>query len=157
MSLDAVYEAAMRVAIDEARIAMDEGEMPYGTVIVTRDGTVVARTHDRVDGLGDPTRHAEFDVVRMAIELRGADLSDCILVSTVEPCCMCSGAAWYAGIPAAVFGLSMRETLEHHPNAMEEEFGPVASLYTGMQRKLDAVPGVLRDECLALWRDYAAR
>ena len=147
----------MRVAIDEARIAMDEGEMPYGTVIVTGDGAVVARTHDRVEGLADPTRHAEFDVVRLAIEARGTDLSDCILVSTVEPCCMCSGAAWYAGIPTAVFGLSMRDTLEHHSGAMEEEFGPVASLYSGMRRKMMAVPGVLREECLALWSSYEAK
>lgn len=157
MSHDAVHEAAMRVAIDEARIAMDEGEMPYGTVLVTGDGSVVARTHDRVDGLADPTRHAEFDVVRLAIEARGADLSDCILVSTVEPCCMCSGAAWYAGITTAVFGLSMRETIEYFPDAMEEEFGPVASLYSGMQRKMTAVSGVLREECFALWSSYKAK
>ena len=147
----------MREALDEARIAMTEGEMPYGTVVVTGDGTVVARAHDRVEGLADPTRHAEFDVVRLAVEIRGADLSDCILVSTVEPCCMCSGAAWYAGIPTAVFGLSMRETLEHYPQAMEEEFGPVASHYADMQRKMTAVPGVLRAECLALWASYEAK
>ncbi len=154
MTTDALYETAMRTALDEARIALDEGEMPYGTVIVTNDGAVVARAHDRVEGLNDPTRHAEFDVVRLAVDARGPDLSDCILVSTVEPCCMCSGAAWYAGITTAVFGLSMRETLDLAPDAMEEVFGPVDDTYAGMQRKMTAVSGVLGAECSALWSAY---
>ena len=154
---DAVHEAAMRVAIEEARIAMDEGEMPYGAVIVTAGGEVVARAHDLVEGLGDPTRHAELDVVRFAVAARGADLSGCIMASTVEPCCMCSGAAWYAGITTAVFGLTMQETLKLCPNAMEEALGPVAQTYAGTRRKVTGVPGVLRDECRALWEVYAER
>jgi tRNA(Arg) A34 adenosine deaminase TadA len=147
----------MRVAIDEARIALDEGEMPYGAVIADADGTIVVRTHDMVDGTGDPTRHAEFDAVRLAVAVRGPDLTGCMVVSTVEPCCMCSGAAWYAGITTAVFGLSMRETLDLAPDAMEEAFGPVDELYAGMRRKVTAVHGVLREECAAQWAAYLTR
>jgi tRNA(adenine34) deaminase len=88
-----LYESAMRFALVEARAALADGEWPYGAVVIAPDGTPVATGRDRVATTGDPTRHGEFDAVRSAIAARGGDLSGCILVSTVEPCAMCSGAA----------------------------------------------------------------
>jgi tRNA(adenine34) deaminase len=145
------YEAAMRLAIAEARKALASGELPYGAVIVTRDGQFVAGCHDTVAIDRDPTRHGELEVVRRAIAVRGGDLSGCLLVSTAEPCCMCSGAAWYAGIATVVYGIGMAELKKIRPDALEEPLGPVAEIYRGMSRKLRAVPGVLHEECRALW------
>ncbi|MDZ4735975.1 MAG: nucleoside deaminase [Rhodospirillaceae bacterium] len=146
-----IYETGMRHALDAARRAIAEGDLPYGAVVIAADGTLVATAHDRVATSGDPTRHGEFDSVRAAIAVRGGDLSGCILVSTVEPCAMCSGAAWNAGIAIAVFGLSMRELKSLRPDALEEPLGPVADLYAGLARRIEAVPGVLRADCLAVW------
>jgi tRNA(adenine34) deaminase len=149
-----IHEGVMRAAIAEARVALGEGEMPYGAVVATAGGDIVSRAHDRVTVSQDPTRHGEFDAVRLAIEVRGGDLKDCMLVSTVEPCCMCSGAAWYAGIGVAAFGLTMRELKGHCPAALEEVFGPVGETYADMDRQMRAVEGVLREDCLALWQPY---
>ena len=151
MSAQELYESGMRVALEAARAAIADGELPYGAVVIDAAGHVVAVAHDRVAASGDPTRHGEFDVVRAAIAVRGGDLSGCMLVSTVEPCAMCSGAAWYAGIATAVFGLSMTELQAIRPDALEAPLGPVAALYRGMARRLDAVPGVLAAECRRLW------
>lgn len=151
MSRQQIHESAMRMAIAEARRALDEGELPYGAVIVSADGKLIASCHDTVEGSHDPTRHGEFDVVRQALALRGGGLAGCLLVSTAEPCAMCSAAAWYAGIGTVVFGLGMAELKALRPDSLEEPLGPVSDLYCGMARKLHAVPGVLREECAVLW------
>jgi tRNA(Arg) A34 adenosine deaminase TadA len=151
MSRQEFHERGMRVALEAARAAIAAGELPFGAAVIGADGVPIAVEHDRVAASGDPTRHGEFDVVRAAIAIRGGDLSGCVLVSTVEPCAMCSGAAWYAGIATSVFGLSMEDLLAIRPDALEAPLGPVAALYRGMARRLDAVPGVLAAECRALW------
>ncbi|MEX0808813.1 MAG: nucleoside deaminase [Dongiaceae bacterium] len=151
MSTPQFHESGMRVALEAARAAIAAGELPYGAAVIGADGVAIAVEHDRVAASGDPTRHGEFDAVRAAIAARGGDLSGCILVSTVEPCAMCSGAAWYAGIATAVFGLSMEDLQAIRPDALEAPLGPVAALYRGMARRLDAVPGVLHEACRALW------
>ena len=146
-----VLESAMRLAIAEAKKAREEGDLPYGAVIVTADGQLVASCHDMVARTGDPTRHGEIDVVRLAIARRGSNLAGCVLVSTTEPCCMCSGAAWYAGIQTVAFGLDMTELKELRPDALEAPLGPIANVYRGMARQFFTVPGVLRAECIELW------
>ncbi|MEX1108424.1 MAG: nucleoside deaminase [Dongiaceae bacterium] len=128
-----LYETGMRHALDAARRATAEGELPYGAVVMAADGTLIATAHDRVATSGD--------------------LAGCILVSTVEPCAMCSGAAWNAGIATAVFGLSMRELKALRPDALEEPLGPVADLYAGLARRIEGVPGVLGADGLALWTE----
>jgi tRNA(adenine34) deaminase len=144
-------EAGMRLALDAAHRAMEAGELPYGAAVIGPDGGALAISHDRVATTGDPTRHGEFDAVRAAIAVRGGDLSGCILVSTIEPCAMCSAAAWYAGIATAAFGLSMRELQAIRPDALEAALGPVDDLYLDLPRRLEPLAGVLRAECLALW------
>ncbi len=151
-----VLEAAMRLAIAEAKRAREEGDLPYGAVIVAADGRLVAACHDTVAETGDPTRHGEFDVVRLAVARRGGDLAGCLLVSTAEPCGMCSAAAWYAGIETIAYGISMTELKELRPDSLEEPLGPIAELYRGMARRPFAVPGVLRAACLALWTGAVA-
>jgi tRNA(adenine34) deaminase len=147
----AICEAAMRLALAEARRALAAGELPYGAVVVSADGTPVAECHDTVAASGDPTRHAEFDAVRAAIAQRG-DLASCLLVSTVEPCAMCAAAAWYGGIATIGYGISMAELKALRPDALEEPLGAPAALFRPLARRPRIVPGVLREDCLALWR-----
>ena len=90
MSNQAEMEHHMRLALDEAKLAFDAGEVPVGAVLVC-DGEIVARAHNRVERNHDATQHAELICLREAMALRGARLTDCTLYVTLEPCAMCAG------------------------------------------------------------------
>ena len=97
-------ETAMGIALDEARAALDHGDVPVGAVVV-RDGQLVARRHNERERLGDPTAHAELLALRDAAAALGTwRLGDCTLVVTLEPCVMCAGALLAARIGRLVFG-----------------------------------------------------
>jgi tRNA(adenine34) deaminase len=96
--------AFMRQALDEARVAAAQGEVPVGAVLV-RDGQVVARAANRTLRDCDPTAHAEILVLREAARIIGNHrLADTILYVTIEPCSMCAGAMIQARIPRLVYG-----------------------------------------------------
>lgn len=107
VSLDRLMEEHRRWmdrALEAARAAYDAGEVPVGAVVV-RDDTLVARAHNRVEALGDPTAHAETLAVRAACDALGTKfLPDCTLYVTLEPCAMCAGAVVNARVPRLVYG-----------------------------------------------------
>ena len=97
-------EAAMRVALAEARKALDEGEVPIGCVIV-HDGAVIGRGHNQVERLQDATAHAEIVAIGAAsTALSSWRLEDCTLFATLEPCAMCAGAIVLARVGRVVYG-----------------------------------------------------
>ena len=97
-------EAAMMVALEEARAAAAAGEVPVGAAIVI-DGQIVARAGNRREQTGDPTAHAEVLVLREAAAAKGEwRLDDATLVVTLEPCPMCAGALVAARVRRVVFG-----------------------------------------------------
>lgn len=101
----------MRQALEEARLAFEEGEIPIGAVVVCR-GQIIARAHNEVERLKDPTAHAELLAITAATEYMGGKfLSDCQLYVTVEPCVMCAGALFWARLGEIIYG------------AGEEKFG----------------------------------
>ena len=82
----------MKLALEEAKTAAEEGEMPVGAVVV-KDGEVIATGHNLRNVSHDPTLHAEIVAIRKAADLLSDwRLSDCDLYVTLEPCVMCSGA-----------------------------------------------------------------
>jgi tRNA(adenine34) deaminase len=88
----------MALALDQARRAADQGEVPVGAV-VWRDGRVIAVAHNAPRGLCDPTAHAEVLAIRAAAQVLGNErLDDCELWVTLEPCTMCAGAIVHARI-----------------------------------------------------------
>ena len=94
----------MRMALDEARRALDEGEVPIGAVI-TCQGRVIARAHNLTETLRDVTAHAEMQAITMAAnELGGKYLPQCTLYVTVEPCPMCASALGWAQMKRIVYG-----------------------------------------------------
>jgi tRNA(adenine34) deaminase len=94
----------MRLALDEARAAAGEGEVPVGAV-VTRGGAVLAVARNRMRGERDPTAHAEMAALRAAAAaLRTDRLDGCDLWVTLEPCAMCAGAIALARIARLYFG-----------------------------------------------------
>ncbi len=99
-------EYFMRRALDEARQAAAEGEVPVGAVIVCND-RIIARAHNQTERLNDPTAHAEMLALTAATGAMGAKyLPDCRLYVTVEPCVMCAGAIGWAQLGAVVYGAS---------------------------------------------------
>jgi tRNA(adenine34) deaminase len=91
-------------ALEEARAAAAEGEVPIGCVIV-RDGVILSRAHNRTLALRDPTAHAEMLAIRAAAAAIGSErLIDCDLHVTLEPCPMCAAAISFARIRRLCFG-----------------------------------------------------
>ena len=94
----------MRVALEEARSAAADGEVPVGAVVVL-DGKIVARAANRTIREGDPTAHAEMVALREAARAAGNyRLSGAVLYVTLEPCIMCAGAMIQARIERLVYG-----------------------------------------------------
>lgn len=97
-------EEAMRLALDEADLALTHGDVPVGAVLL-RDGKVVSRRHNEREVTGDPTAHAEILALRDAAAAAGRwRLEDATLVVTLEPCPMCAGALLNARVGRLVFG-----------------------------------------------------
>jgi tRNA(adenine34) deaminase len=94
----------MELALDEARAAAADGEVPVGCVIV-RDGAIIARARNRTLADRDPTAHAELLAIRQAASAVGSErLTDCDLYVTLEPCAMCAAAMSFARIRRLYYG-----------------------------------------------------
>lgn len=102
---DEIDENFMKMALDEARLAPDKGEVPIGAVLVY-EGEVLARAHNFKETLNDPTAHAELLVLKEAARRLGRwRLTGAHLYVTMEPCSMCAGAIVQARISRLVFGV----------------------------------------------------
>ena len=91
------------VAIEEARLGLDEGGIPIGSVLVL-DDRVAGRGHNRRVQRGSAILHAEMDALENAGRMSGADYRRSVLYSTLSPCDMCSGAVLLYGIPRVIVG-----------------------------------------------------
>ena len=141
---------AMRLALDEARLALAHDDVPVGAVVLGPGGEVVARRHNERELTGDPTAHAEVLALRDAAAARGGwRLDGCTLVVTLEPCGMCAGALQQARIGRLVFG------------AADLDGGATSSMYNGaadprLNHNFPVQHGVLADEAGTLLSDFFA-
>ena len=100
------HEAFLREAIALSKSAMENGDEPFGSVLV-RDGEVILRAENSVFTGHDMTNHAEMNLVKLAAKhYDTAYLADCTLYTSTEPCAMCSGAIYWSGIGRMVFACS---------------------------------------------------
>lgn len=100
----------MSLALDEAREAFREGEVPVGCVVV-RNNRMVGKGHNQVERTGDPFAHAELMALKDALgSIDRRALRECLLYVTVEPCLMCLGAMIAARIPKVVYGVKEPRT-----------------------------------------------
>ena len=140
--------AAMRVALAEARAALDHGDVPIGACVVSAAGEIVGRGHNERELRADPTAHAEVLALREAALVVGSwRLSDCSLVVTLEPCTMCAGASVLARVARVVYG------------AVDPKAGAVGSLWDvvrdpRLNHRPEVVAGVLGDECGEMLRAF---
>ena len=101
------WRALMRRALRLAGRAARAGEVPVGALVVTPEGEVLGSAHNETESLHDPTAHAEVLALRRAAAAAGNHrLSGCVLVVTLEPCLMCTGAIRESRISGVVFGAS---------------------------------------------------
>ena len=98
-------ERLMRQALEAAREGMACGEVPIGAVLARSDGSVLARGYNELRRTGDRTAHAEMVAFGHAAGVVGEDVEDLVLVSSLEPCVMCTGAAMEAAVDTILFGL----------------------------------------------------
>ena len=138
-------EYYMRIALAEAAEAYEAGEIPIGAVI-TVNGKIIARAHNRTEALNDVTAHAEMQAITSAAEyLGGKYLPDCTLYVTVEPCPMCAGAIGWSQIRRVVYGAS-DEKRGYSRIMSRSPFHP----------KCTVTSGVLAEECASLMRSFFA-
>lgn len=109
-SLSAADEGFLRRSIELAREARADGRHPFGSLIVNAAGVVVVESRNNaVLPAGDPTQHAELLACATAAHLLSvAELADCTLYTSTEPCLMCAGAIYWTGIGRVVFALSQQ-------------------------------------------------
>lgn len=130
----------MRMAIDQAYIAEENGDVPIGCVIVFED-RVIAKAYNQREQLHDPTAHAEIIALTQAAEFIGNwRLHGCTLFVTLEPCPMCAGALVLGRLDRVVYG------------ANDPKTGAVKSLYNivedpRLNHQLKVTCGVMQDEC----------
>lgn len=137
----------MRLALEQARKASAQGEVPIGAVLV-RDSQILAQAHNFRELWQDPTAHAEMVVIREAATQSGSwRLTDTTLYVTLEPCAMCIGAIILARIPRLVFG------------AMDPKAGACGSILNvpaerRLNHRVEVVGGVLEQECQELLQTF---
>jgi len=103
-------EKWMKIAISEANLAINQGEIPVGAILI-QDGKLIAKAHNKPILNHDPTAHAEVEVLRKAgKKLKNYRLARSTLYVTLEPCIMCLGAIMHARIERIVFGASDPKT-----------------------------------------------
>ncbi|MDX9902714.1 MAG: nucleoside deaminase [Bacteroidales bacterium] len=103
MTLKSIDREYLELAIDTAYRNIGEGGGPFGAVIAY-NGRIVARAGNMVVPSHDPTAHAEIEAIRQASALLGThDLGECVLYASCEPCPMCLGAIYWAGIRRVVY------------------------------------------------------
>ena len=137
-------EKYMRMALHEAQLAYEQGEIPVGCVIVSNQpAAVIGRGHNLTQRLHDVTAHAEMQAIIAAAEtLGGKYLTGCTLYVTVEPCVMCAGAIGWSQLGRLVYGASDEKR-------GFQRFAPEA-----LHPKTEVVSGVLESECAQLMKDF---
>lgn len=141
----------MDLALELARQAGGQGEVPVGAVVLAPDGRLLAQAHNAPIGLHDPTGHAEVLALRQAgLAMGNYRLPGSILAVTVEPCLMCLGAAVHARVAGVVFG------------ALDTKAGAVVSNLPGpelpfLNHRFWVVAGIRQAQCADLLSEFFRR
>src|SRR5918993_3578350 len=136
-------EHFMKLAYREAVKAFESGEVPVGAVIVMND-QVIARGHNQVEKLNDPTAHAEVIALTSAFNFLGSKyLPEATIYITVEPCLMCAGALYWSKISGIVWGADDEKNGHKRITEPNWPFHP----------KTEVTKGIMKDECALLMKE----
>ncbi|MFN5476660.1 MAG: nucleoside deaminase, partial [Sphingobacteriales bacterium] len=132
----------MQQALKEAMLAFEEEEVPVGAVVVLNN-RIIARGHNMVEKLNDPTAHAEMIALTSAFNFLGAKyLPDASLYVTVEPCLMCTGVLYWSKISRIIWGAADEKNGHQRVTGNQFPFHP----------KTQVTKGVMADECAELMK-----
>ncbi|MBR6533624.1 MAG: nucleoside deaminase [Clostridia bacterium] len=136
----------MELALEEARIAASEGEVPVGAVIV-KDGEVIAKSHNKREQKQNALSHAEIEAINSACKKLGSwRLDECEMYVTLEPCPMCTGAIINSRIKTVVFG------------AFDKTAGCMDSVINlcdyPLGHKVEVYAGICEDECQQVLKEF---
>jgi tRNA(adenine34) deaminase len=137
----------MKIALEEAKKALDKSETPVGAIVV-KDDEIISRSHNLRESLQDPTAHAELLAIKDASEKLGRwRLTDCTIYVTLEPCAMCSGAMILARVKRLVYGAS------------DPKAGTAGSLmnllsHEKLNHQVEVESGILAKECGEILSDF---
>jgi tRNA(adenine34) deaminase len=141
---------AMARSIELARLSAEHGSHPFGCVITTASGELVAESENTVVNQLDPTGHAEIAAIRKAcLALRSLDLSGLTLYTSCEPCWMCSTAIRRTGISRVVFALTSVTRSGGYSSDYQILTTPP---FSGLGPPPEIVTGLLADESMAVWK-----
>ncbi len=158
MNLD--HERYLRMAFDVARKAREGGDHPFGAILVGPDGAVLMEQGNGYTAEGhDMTAHAERLLATRASKAHAPDeLAGCTLYTSAEPCAMCAGAIYWAGIGRVVYGQSEAElkamTGDHAENPTLDL--PCRTVFEAGQRKIEVIGPLLAEESAALQAGFWA-
>ena len=133
----------MQVALKQAQMAFEADEVPVGAVIVHK-GRIIAKAHNQIEMLRDPTAHAEMIAVTQATSTLGVKwLNDCILYATIEPCSMCAGALVLSRLKTICYGAKDPKT---------GACGSVLNIVThpNLNHRIEVIDGICQEECSAI-------
>lgn len=146
---DLDHEAFLRRAIEVATQSRQEGNHPFGAILVGPDGRILLEAMNAFGVDGDGTGHAERKLMTEASVAYGFDfLQGCTLYSSAEPCAMCAGAAYWAGIGRIVYGMSekaLKDLIGPHPENLTMDL-PCRTVLGAGQRAVDVIGPLLEEE-----------
>lgn len=132
----------MKEALKEARLALDEDEIPIGAIVVC-NGQIIGRGHNLTERLNDVSAHAEMQALTAAANFMGGKyLKDCTLYVTLEPCVMCAGASYWFQLSKIVFGAY----------DTQRGFGRISQKI--VHPKTIVTGGIFENECSQLVKDF---
>jgi tRNA(adenine34) deaminase len=135
-------ERYMKEAFRQAQLAYEIGEVPVGAVVIAKN-QIIARAHNQVELLNDPTAHAEILAITAAAEFLGSKyLEDCTMYITLEPCIMCAGAMNWAQIDTIYYGAS------------DEKKGFTLIGKNILHPKTKINTGIMANECQQILKDF---
>lgn len=147
------HEDLIRRAVAVAQAARDAGHHPFGAVLAGPDGAVLMEAGNEHGGAGDRTGHAERVLMtRASLAYDAGFLAGCTLYASAEPCAMCAGAAYWAGVGRVVYGLSERELkamIGPHPDNLTLDL-PCRAVFAAGQRRVEVIGPLLAEECRAV-------
>jgi tRNA(adenine34) deaminase len=137
-------EYFMTQALKEARLALEEEEIPIGAVVVMQN-KIIARGRNMTEKLKDPTAHAEMIALTSAFNMMGSKyLPEATLFVTLEPCLMCAGALYWSKIGKLIYGAEDPKNGYKKTTAQNWPFHP----------KTELIRGIMADECAQLMKDF---
>ena len=139
----------LRLAIQQAKEARERGNHPFGAILVNESGEVLLSAQNTVNTAHDATGHAETNLMRKASQVYPREfLRRCTMYTSTEPCAMCSGATYWAGVGKVVYGLSEADLYQltgAHPENLTMHL-PCREVLARGQQPADVVGPLLEDE-----------